>query len=211
MMKYYLVSDLDDHQFADMYAQTLVYGLFVARYGDDTSDTFSRSEARDLVPDTNPFLHEFFDHIAGSGFNKSIGYIVDELCEIFAVSDIRQIVHRHLKITDDDTVDAKDPIIHFYEDFLASYDPKLRKTMGAYYTPIPVVRYIIRMVDKVLKEDLGVSGGIASSQKTTYKRPSVDTSKATKGKMDKVEIPQVQILDPVVGTVTFLNETIKSH
>lgn len=213
MMKELLVSDLKEGQFADMYAQTLVYGLFTARYNDDTPEDFSRAEARDLVPATNPFLREFFDHIAGVNFNKSLSYIVDELCEIFAVSDIKTIVHKHLKL-DKGGDDTKDPIIHFYEDFLANYDPELRKKMGAYYTPTPVVRYIVRMVDKVLKEDFKIADGIASNDKTKYTKkvdPFSDSfRKNAKLKTTKdIEIPRVQILDPAVGTATFLNEAIK--
>ncbi|TWP21564.1 SAM-dependent DNA methyltransferase, partial [TM7 phylum sp. oral taxon 346] len=147
MMKRLLVHDLDETKFADMYAQTLVYGLFVARYGDDTPENFTRSEARDLVPASNPFLRHFFDHIAGTGFDKRLAKIVDELCEIFSVSDVRNIVHRHLRIADNNACDTKDPIIHFYEDFLQSYDSLERKKMGAYYTPTPVVRFIVRQID----------------------------------------------------------------
>ena len=213
MMKELLVTDLTKDQFADMYAQTLVYGLFAARYNDETPDNFTRSEARDLVPATNPFLREFFDHIAGANFNKSLSYIVDELCEIFSVSDIKTIVHKHLRLGQDE-VSEKDPIIHFYEDFLANYDAELRKKMGAYYTPTPVVRYIVRMVDKVLKEDFGFSDGIASNEKIKYTH-RVDPYQSGKTTRSKVltertdNIPAVQILDPAVGTATFLNEAIK--
>ena len=212
MMKELLVSDLKRDAFADMYAQTLVYGLFVARYNDDTPKDFSRIEARELVPATNPFLREFFNHIAGPNFNKGLSYIVDELCDIFAVSDIKDIVHKHLHITEDGENEAKDPIIHFYEDFLAAYDLELRKKMGAYYTPIPVVRYIISMVDKVLKEDFGIPDGISSNEKIKYTH-RVDqyfSSAQGKAKHERTdEIPKVQILDPAVGTATFLNEIVK--
>jgi len=60
-----ILHDLDYHHFSDLYAQTLVYGLFVARYNDTTPENFTRSEARDLVPKSNPLLRKFFDHIAG--------------------------------------------------------------------------------------------------------------------------------------------------
>ena len=212
LMRQLLVSDLKREAFADMYAQTLVYGLFVARYNDDSPKDFSRIEARELVPVTNPFLREFFDHIAGPNFNKGLSYIVDELCDIFAVSDIKDIVHRHLRITEDAKDEAKDPIIHFYEDFLAAYDAELRKKMGAYYTPIPVARYIITMVDKVLKEDFGISDGIASNKKVKYTHDVDPYSKGSGKKMyyERTDIiPKVQILDPAVGTATFLNETVR--
>ncbi|MBI2797948.1 N-6 DNA methylase [Candidatus Saccharibacteria bacterium] len=201
MIKSLLVHDLSHEKFADMYAQTLVYGLFVARYNDDTPASFTRQEARDLVPDTNPFLREFFDHIVGPHFDKRLAYIVDELCEVFSVSDVKDIVHKHLKLTDLNH-DGKDPIIHFYEDFLKEYDPEERKKMGAYYTPIPVVRFIVRQVDKILKEEFGLAGGLAD---TTKKRFLLNT----KPKRTYKDLHRVQILDPAVGTATFLNEIIK--
>lgn len=211
MMKKLLVHDLDPAKFADMYAQTLVYGLFVARYGDSSLETFSRSEARDLVPQSNPFLLHFFDHIAGTAFDKRLAKIVDELCDIFVVSDVQNIVHKHLRIADT-TDDAKDPIIHFYEDFLQAYDPAERKRMGAYYTPIPVVKFIVRHIDKLLKEEFGISKGLASDETVQH---TVDTQPwrkkgERKDRLTKeVTMPRVQVLDPAVGTATFLNETIK--
>ncbi|HXH26432.1 MAG TPA: type ISP restriction/modification enzyme [Candidatus Acidoferrum sp.] len=201
MIKTLLVHDLAAEKFADMYAQTLVYGLFVARYNDQTSDSFTRTKARDLVPASNPFLREFFDHIVGPRFDARLGYIVDELCEVFSVSDVQTIVHKHLKLTDPSS-DDKDPIIHFYEDFLKEYDPVVRKEMGAYYTPIPVVRFIIRQVDEALRRDFGLAGGLAD----TTKRPIVIQRQGVK---TRVDVHKVQILDPAVGTATFLNEIIK--
>ncbi len=212
MMKRLLVHDLDETKFADMYAQTLVYGLFVARYGDDTPENFTRSEARDLVPASNPFLRHFFDHIAGAGFDKRLAKIVDELCEIFSVSDVRNIVHRHLHIADNNACDAKDPIIHFYEDFLQSYDRLERKKMGAYYTPTPVVRLIVRQIDQLLKTEFGIAKGLASSDTITRTVATQPWRKKGERKdrltRDIVE-SRVQILDPAVGTATFLNETIR--
>ena len=211
MMKKMLVHDLEPDKFADMYAQTLVYGLFVARYCDTTPDSFTRNEARDLVPKSNPFLQHFFDHIVGPNFDTRLGYIVDELCEIFSVSNVREIVHKHLRIQDE-TSDEKDSIIHFYEDFLKAYDPSERKKMGAYYTPIPIVQFIVRNVDKILKEEFGVTKGLASSETTTYEIKTQPWRKKGERKdrhTRPVTVPRVQILDPAVGTATFLNETIK--
>ena len=182
-IKKMLVHDLTLPTFADMYAQTLVYGLFVARYYDDSADTFSRQEARDLVPASNPFLQHFFDHIAGPNFDKRLSYIVDELCEVFQHANTKKLVEEYMN-------DA-DPIIHFYEDFLKEYDPDLRKRMGAYYTPLPVVNFIVRSVDQILRKDFGLAQGLA------------DTSKLADGKH------KVQILDPAVGTGTFISATIR--
>ncbi len=178
-----LVRDLTSEAFSDMYAQTLVYGLFVARYYDDTPDTFSRQEARDLVPASNPFLQHFFDHIAGPNFDKRLSYIVDELCEVFSHADTKDLVEQYMG--------ASDPIIHFYEDFLKEYDPDLRKRMGAYYTPLPVVNFIVRSVDLVLMKKFGLAEGLA------------DTARLKNGKH------RVQILDPAVGTGTFISAVIR--
>lgn len=200
VMKQLLVHDLQIDKFADMYAQTLVYGLFVARYYDDTPDNFSRAEARDLVPASNPFLREFFDHIAGASFDSRLKYIADELCAVFSVSDIPGIMKRKYNLFGE-AVD-KDPIIHFYEDFLFEYDPELKKQMGAYYTPVPIVQFIVRAVDEVLKKEFSLGGGIADTAK-------IERVEAIQGSKMKIKIPRVQILDPAVGTATFLNEIIK--
>lgn len=212
MMKKMLVHDLSEAKFADMYAQTLVYGLFVARYGDNSPQDFTRTEARDLVPKSNPFLRHFFDHIVGPSFDARLGYIVDELCEVFSVSNVQEIVHKHLRIQDE-TTDAKDPIIHFYEDFLQEYDPAERKKMGAYYTPTPVVKYIVRQVDRILREDFGISKGLASTETVQYQvevGQDLRTDRRTKATTHQtLTVPRVQVLDPAVGTATFLNETIK--
>lgn len=183
-IKRMLVHDLDLDAFSDMYSQTLVYGLFVARYYDESPDNFSRQEARDLVPASNPFLRHFFDHIAGPNFDKRLSYIVDELCLVFQHADIRELIENYMG-------DA-DPVIHFYEDFLKEYDPDLRKKMGAYYTPLPVVRFIVNSIDSILKNSFNLSGGLA------------DTSKLLNGQH------RVQILDPAVGTGTFISATIRS-
>lgn len=213
IMKTMLVSDLDEFKFADMYSQTLVYGLFVARYNDPTPDTFDRSEARDLVPHANPFLRMFFDHIVGANFDVRLARAVDELCEVFRLSNVKRIVSRHVSTG---SVHAKDPVIYFYEDFLDAYDSKLRDDMGAYYTPVPIVRFIVRNIDKVLREDFGLARGLADSskitikvddgQRRTYKDPITRTRKTTKGQ--EIELHKVQILDPAVGTGTFLSETL---
>ena len=113
-LKKLLVHDLTLDSFADMYAQTLVYGLFVARYYDDTPLTFSRTEARELMPASNPFLQHFFDHIAGPDFDKRLSYIVDELCLVFQHADTKKLI--------EDYMGDADPVIHFYEDFLKEYD-----------------------------------------------------------------------------------------
>lgn len=194
VIKKNLVHDITHIQFADMYAQTLVYGLFVARYHDTSLGTFSRQEARDLIPASNPFLQNFFDHLAGANFDKRLRYIVDELCAIFTVSDVKELMGNYKN--------DRDPVIHFYEDFLFEYDNDLRKKMGVFYTPAPVVSFIVRAVDEILKSDFGFVNGIADASK-------IQVEKEVQGKKKKIDVHRVQILDPATGTGTFLNEIIK--
>lgn len=193
-----LLADLDKEKFADMYAQTLVYGLFVARYYDPTPENFSRQEARDLVPASNPFLRHFFDHIAGSSFDPRVEFIVSELCEEFTNADVQAIVHNYYKVGKDD---SRDPIIHFYEDFLQEYDSAERKKMGVFYTPLPVVRFIVRAVDDILKKEFNLPQGLADNSK-------IEIIKEEQGKKHKTLVHKVQVLDPATGTGTFLNEAI---
>lgn len=191
-IKKLLVHDLDEQSFADMYAQTLVYGLFVARFYDETAGNFSRQEARELVPKSNPFLAHFFDHISGVNFEKKLSYIVDELCEVFSHANIEDLMTQYFgKDLWGEDKEGPDPVIHFYEDFLREYDPDLRKKMGAYYTPMPVVRFIIRAIDEILQKDFNLPKGLA------------DTSKYDNG------LHKVQVLDPATGTGTFISAVIR--
>ncbi len=192
-IKRQLVHDLTKEAFADMYAQTLVYGLFAARYYDSSPNNFTRFEALDLIPASNPFLRHFFDHIVGADFDKRLEYIVNELCEVFSHANVSELMKEYFK-TDlwGKTHRGPDPVIHFYEDFLKEYDPDLRKKMGAFYTPLPVVQFIVRSVDYLIKKDFGLPGGLA------------DTSKTTNG------LHKVQILDPAVGTGTFISKIIQN-
>lgn len=202
VIKKLLLADLDHAKFADMYAQTLVYGLFVARFNDKTQENFTRQEARDLIPPSNPFLREFFNHIAGPSFDNRIEYIVNELCEEFNHADVRETIHKYYKTDLFGKVhESKDPIIHFYEDFLQEYDSAERKKMGVFYTPLPVVRFIVRAVDDILKKEFDLSQGLADNTK-------IDIVKEIQGKRHKVPVHKVQVLDPATGTGTFLNEAI---
>ena len=198
-----LVSSLDNDSFADMYAQTLVYGLFAARYNDNTADTFSRAEARDLVPKTNPFLRSFFDHIAGTTFPERLRFIVDELCEAFSHAD----VHKLLTDFYGTEKESKDPIIHFYEDFLREYDAKKKMDMGVFYTPRPVVQFIVRAVDSLLKSEFGLAKGLTDTTKILIDKKEIDPKTGKEKKVSK-EVHRVQVLDVATGTGTFLNEVI---
>jgi predicted helicase len=199
-----LIHGLSHDDFADMYAQTLVYGLFAARYNDNSLETFSRAEARDLVPKTNPFLASFFDHIAGASFPERLRFIVDELCEVFSHAD----VHKLLTDFYGKEKDTKDPIIHFYEDFLREYDAKKKMDMGVFYTPRPVVDFIIRSVDELLKTEFQIPKGLSDTEKISIQEKEIDKRTGKEIKVSK-EFHRVQILDIATGTGTFLNQAIE--
>ena len=120
-----LIHDLDEKTFADIYAQTMTYGLFAARLHDETLEDFSRQEARELIPRSNPFLRNLFDYVSGAQLDERVVWIVDDLCEIFRATDLNAILSDFGSSTG-----QNDPFIHFYETFLAEYDPKLRKSRG---------------------------------------------------------------------------------
>jgi len=192
-----LISDIDNKSFSDLYAQTIAYGMFAARYHDPTLPTFSRDEAVKLIPKSNPFLRKLFKDIADEDLDIRLVWIVDELVSVFLASDVASIMKNFGKSTK-----QEDPVVHFYETFLGAYNPLLRKARGVWYTPQPVVNFIVRAVDDVLKSEFGIKEGLADSSK---KKIKVDYQ----GKKIEKEVHQVQILDPATGTGTFLAETIK--
>lgn len=199
-----LIRDLSEEEFADMYAQTLVYGLFVARYFDTTLKDFSRHEAQDLLPSTNPLLKKFFGHVAGTEFDEKVAWMVDSLIEAYKSTDVRELMHKEFEKK------HKDPVLHFYETFLTEYDKDLRKSRGVYYTPEPVVSFIIRSVDSLLKNKFDLSEGLSDTSKIEHEFTVQGTDGRRKdgSKKIKEQIHKVQILDPAVGTGTFLNEII---
>lgn len=192
-----LIHDITPKEFADVYAQTIAYGMFAARLHDPILETFSRQKAAELIPKSNPFLRKLFGYIAGPDIDDRIKWIVDNLVEIFLACNVEEILKNYGKSTK-----MEDPIIHFYETFLSEYDPKLRKARGVWYTPAPVVNFIVRAVDDILKTEFDLPQGLADNSKTKIK---VDVQ----GKQVEQEVHKVQILDPAAGTGTFLSEVIK--
>ncbi len=192
-----LIHDIDNKSFSDIYAQTIAYGMFAARYHDPTLPTFSRMEAAELIPKSNPFLRKLFQDIAGFDLDNRLVWIVDELVNIFLASDVAQIMKNFGKSTK-----QEDPVVHFYETFLGEYNPALRKARGVWYTPQPVVNFIVRAVDDILKTEFNLHQGLADTSKTKVK---VDYY----GKKIEKEVHKVQILDPATGTGTFLAEVVK--
>lgn len=200
-----LMHDLDEPQFADIYAQTITYGLFTARLHDDTLKTFSRGEALLLIPASNPFLRQLFSYIAGPELDSRVVWIVDALCEVYRATDLRDILRDFGTSTG-----QNDPILHFYETFLGEYDKNLKKARGVWYTPEPVVQFIVRAIDDVLKDHFGLKDGLADTSKVEIEIDSDRVNKRTgKREKDKKSVHKVQLLDVATGTGTFLAEAVK--
>jgi len=148
-------------------SQTIAYGMFAARLHDPTLQTFSRQEAAELIPKSNPFLRKLFGYIAGPDIDDRIKWIVDSLTDIFLATDVKLLLADF-----DKTTHTEDPIIHFYETFLSEYDPNLRKARGVWYTPQPVVNFIVRTVDEILKKDFNLPQGLADTSKISFTSPN---------------------------------------
>ncbi len=185
-----LIDTLQEEDFSDMMAQTVCYGLFAAKCGAG-DQPFSRLTAIHFVPKTNPFLRNLFNQIAGIELDDRLVWAVDHLVAVLNRTDMAAILANFGKRTR-----QEDPVVHFYETFLAHYDAKLREVRGVYYTPAPVVSYIVRSVDWVLKEKFGLTQGLADNSTLT-------PDPSPKGRGESL-IHQVQILDPATGTGTFL-------
>ncbi len=185
-------------EFADMYAQTIAYGLFAARCNhDDGKGPFHRIGAAREIPKTNPLLRTLFESVTGTTLeDEPFEGFVDDLVQLLATADISAILKDFGTSTR-----QNDPVVHFYETFLAEYDRTLKEVRGVYYTPAPVVSYIVRSVDKILKQSFDLPSGLA------------DTSKAISLKNERGEVletvPKVLILDPACGTGTFLYAVVE--
>ena len=199
-----LVADIDQPEkvgdFADMFAQTLAYGLFSARVMDEGGGQFNRQRAQSLIPRTNPFLRRFFYQITGPDLDdEPYAGFVNDLVQLLAQADMDAILADFGKRTR-----QEDPTVHFYETFLAAYDPRLREARGVYYTPAPVVSFIVRSVDALLKSRFKLPQGLADTSKVTIK--NTDPGLTVKGKKQPrktKEVHKVLILDPATGTGTF--------
>ncbi len=203
-----LIHDIDNKAFADIYSQTIAYGMFAARYHDPTLENFSREEAATLIPKSNPFLRKLFQDIAGYDLDHRLVWIVEELVSIFLASDVATIMKNFGKSTK-----QEDPVVHFYETFLGEYNPALRKARGVWYTPQPVVNFIVRAVDDILKTEFDLPQGLADTSKIKIKKKAVTQTLGKNAKLleveTEVEVHKVQILDPATGTGTFLAEVVK--
>jgi len=200
----HLIHDITPTDFADIYAETIAYGMFAARLHDQTLDTFDRQEALELLPKSNPFLRSLFGYIAGHDLDERIKWIIDDLARVFRAADVAKLMENFGKLTG-----QNDPFLHFYETFLAAYNPAKRKARGVWYTPEPVVNFIVRAVDDVLQTEFGLPDGLADTSKVTIPWDTGQTDKKGKPVMIQKEVHRVQVLDPATGTGTFLAEVIK--
>jgi len=174
--KDHLISSLTLQDFSDLFAQTITYGLFAAR--SRATNGFNRKLAYDYIPHTIGILRDVFRFISSADLPQSMEWIIDDVAEVLATSDVKKIMENFYK-----EGKGKDPVIHFYETFLSEYDPKEREKRGVYYTPEPVVSYIVRSIHKLLKEEFGKEDGFATQS--------------------------VTVLDPASGTLTFPVEATK--
>jgi type I restriction-modification system DNA methylase subunit len=195
----------DDYGFSDMYAQTIVYSLFTARIfgylqdrreGKEKETLFDRRSAWDRLPKTNPFLRSLFKDISAEQTALPDGLVA----AIDRVFSILRAVQMQVILSDFQSKgNREDLVIRFYEDFLAAYNPGMREKRGVYYTPEPVVGYIVRSVDHILKTDFGLKDGLADASKVAVEQADDSTK----------NIHKVLITDVAVGTGTFLNGVIE--
>lgn len=176
--KKYLIATITEKQFADLYAQTITYGLFAARTRVPPGNEFNRRVAFDYIPKTIGILRDLFRYISLEEPPKSLQIIVEDIAEILEVADLNNIFYEYSQ-----SGKSNDPIIHFYETFLATYDPEIRERRGVYYTPPAVVGYIVRSIHNFLKTHFELPDGLAS--------------------------PGVKLLDPAGGTLTFPAEAVR--
>ena len=194
-----LIHDLDVSSFADMYAQTLAYGLFAARLNQKGMEKFTRKIAAHFIPKSNPFLRKFFMQIAFE-LDDRICWIADALADIFNCIAVDDIFKEFDKA-------SQDPYIDFYETFLSEYNPSLRESRGVYYTPLPAVQFIVKAVDDILQKEFTLENGLADNSR--IKIPIKEKNK--QGNIiikESREFHKVQILDPATGTGTFLAEVV---
>ena len=177
----FLITNLPEGAFADLKAQTAAYGMFASRCLWRSNGAFTKYQAIDKAP--TPFLKNVLTKIVSATASPKITWIIDDLADLLNRTDIEQVVADFGQRSR-----GEDPVVHFYEDFLAAYDRRLKVERGVFYTPKPVVQYIVRSIDTILRDKFGLSEGMATQQEDGQ---------------------ELAILDPAAGTGTFLIETIK--
>ncbi|WP_233565478.1 type ISP restriction/modification enzyme [Halorubrum sp. Atlit-26R] len=155
----YLMPDIDRREFADIYSQTITYGMLTARTR--VSGEFSRTDAADTIPSTIGILKDIFDFISTSEPPAEIEWIVDDVSDVLSGANVDDILSEFYADRAEST-----PLVHFYETFLEEYDPETRQQKGVYYTPEPVVEWITQSVNSVLKTDHDRDDGLADEDVT---------------------------------------------
>jgi predicted helicase len=193
VFKDYLMKDLNEEKFADIFSQTIAYSLFAAKLNDTKNSKFTTINVAELIPKSNYFIRRYYHFIIGEEIDDNIKWYIDMFADMFNYVDIDKI---KAEFKD------KDPFIYFYEIFLDKYDPELKKEKGVYYTPISVVKFIVNSIDKILKKEFCFEKGIVDNGKIP-----INLKDETGNNVEKI-INRVQILDPATGTGTFLAEII---
>ena len=175
--KEFLIAGINEEEFADLYSQTITYGLFAARLR--AGEEFNRKLAFSFIPKSIGILRDIFKYISLEDIPKQMEVIIDDIVEVLAVSDVKKILDQYYH-----EGKGSDPVLHFYETFLSVYDPATREKRGVYYTPEPVVSFIVRSLHQILKEKFDISDGLASKN--------------------------VTLLDPAGGTLGFLAKAIET-
>ncbi|MDP8396981.1 type ISP restriction/modification enzyme [Campylobacter jejuni] len=188
-----LYKELSYEEFCDSFAQTLTYSLFLAKLNNDTAKEIDLNNAKKFIPKSFPLIRSMSGFLDDSFENlENIKWLLEEIINIINHIDITSIIKELNKTSEKDLFNRsilsthKDPYLHFYETFLASYDPKLREVRGVYYTPVPVVIFIINAIDEALKQDFNHKKGLSEA-------------------LDK----NITLLDFATGTGTFLLEAFR--
>jgi len=155
----YLIAALTKEDFADMYAQTITYGLFAA--STRCQREFTRKLAFDNIPRTIGILRDVFRFVSLEETGPELDWIIDDITEVLAVANVKGVLHKYFI-----EGRGKDPVMHFYETFLEAYDPQERERRGVYYTPEEVVSYIVRSLDTILKDYFHKADGFATDSVT---------------------------------------------
>ncbi|EAK1936537.1 DNA methyltransferase [Campylobacter jejuni] len=188
-----LYKELSYEEFCDSFAQTLTYSLFLAKLNNDTAKEIDLNNAKKFIPKSFPLIRSMSGFLDDSFENlENIKWLLEEIINIINHIDITSIIKELNKTSEKDLFNRsilsthKDPYLHFYETFLASYDPKLREVRGVYYTPAPVVNFIINAIDEILKQDFNHKKGLSEA-------------------LNK----DITLLDFATGTGTFLLEAFR--
>ncbi len=175
--KEFLIAGINEDEFADLYSQTITYGLFSARLRAEKD--FNRKLAYSYIPKSIGILRDVFKFISLEDLPQQMEIIIDDIAEVLNIADAKKILDQYYH-----EGKGSDPVLHFYETFLSVYDPKTREKRGVYYTPEPVVSFIVRSLHQILKDKFNISDGLASKN--------------------------VTLLDPAGGTLGFLTKAIET-